>query len=54
MTRATGMRWYVILGVVVAVALTGFLWILLGPGQCRPPVGCVDAPDRFGFAEALR
>jgi mono/diheme cytochrome c family protein len=33
MTRATGMRWYVILGVVVvAVALTGFLWIVLGPG----------------------
>jgi hypothetical protein len=32
MTRATGMRWYVILGVVVAVAFTGFLWIVLGPG----------------------
>jgi hypothetical protein len=33
MTRPTGMRWYVILGVVVvAVAFTGFLWIVLGPG----------------------
>jgi mono/diheme cytochrome c family protein len=32
MTRAVNKWWYIIPGVVVAFALVGFLWIVLGPG----------------------
>jgi mono/diheme cytochrome c family protein len=59
MKRAVNKWWYVIPGVVIALALAGFLWIVLGPGPMdfaggrRVPVADSNAPDPTGVPAEL-